>query len=642
MSIISVGVSGLNAAQAGLLTSSHNISNASTPGYNRQQVVQAANNPTSTGGGFIGNGVHVETVKRIYDQFLDRQVLSAETGAAEMDSYRMQISQINNLLADINSGLSPALATFFNGVQDVAANPTSIPGRQSMLSAGQALTARFQALDQRMIEIRESTNQQIGGQIAQINAYSSQLAELNQRIARVSIGNAGQQPNDLLDQRDQMLRDLNRLVRVSTVSQDDGSLSVFFGNGQPLVVGSLANQLKAVQTPDDPERTAVAIVNSGGTPLVLPESQINGGSLGGLIRFRSESLDAAQNALGRIAITLAQDFNDQHKLGQDLTGTIGQNFFSMSVPAVRASSLNSGSGIPSVSIDTASIAELTTSDYQLSFVGGNYRLTRLSDNTVNIYATLPQTVDGFTIAAGAWLPNANDSVLIQPVRGGAAGISIALVDARQIAAAAPIRSTAGLSNSGTGNVSAGVVNAPSPINPNLQDKVTITFTSATTFNVFDVTTATPLASGVAYTTGTNITYNGWTAQISGNPANGDVFTIEANVNGVSDNRNAALLGALQTSKTMSASGGSSPTASYQSAYSQLVSSVGSKTSEVIAIGAAQQGLADQATQAMQSLSGVNLDEEAANLLRYQQAYQAAAKVLEIAGRVFDEILAIGR
>lgn len=641
MSIISVGVSGLNAAQAGLLTSSHNISNASTPGYNRQQVIQAANNPTSTGGGYIGNGVHVETVKRIYDQFLDRQVLSAETGAAEMDSYRMQISQINNLLADINSGLSPALAAFFNGVQDVAANPTSIPGRQSMLSAGQALTARFQALDQRMIEIREGTNQQIGGQLSQINAYSSQLAELNERISRVTIGSGGQQPNDLLDQRDQMLRDLNRLVRVSTVSQGDGSFSVFIGNGQPLVVGSLSNKLQAVQNPEDPERTSVALV-SNGTALILPESQINGGSLGGLISFRSQSLDAAQNALGRIAITLAQDFNDQHKLGQDLTGAIGQNFFNTSVPAVRANSLNTGSGVPSVSIDSAKIAELTTSDYQLSFTGGNYRLTRLSDNKVSVYATLPQTVDGFTIATGAWLPNANDSVMIQPTRGGAASISMALVDPRLVAAAAPIRSAAGLSNSGTGTVKAGVVNAPSPINPNLRDKVSITFTSATTFDVFNVTTATSLAVGVAYTAGANITYNGWTTQISGNPANGDTFTIESNVNGVSDNRNAALLGALQTRKTMSASGGSSPTASYQSAYSQLVSSIGSKTSEVIAIGAAQQGLADHATQTMQSLSGVNLDEEAANLLRYQQAYQASAKVLEIAGRVFDEILAIGR
>ena len=642
MSIISIGVSGLNAAQAGLLTSSHNISNASTPGYNRQQVVQASNNPTSTGGGFVGNGTHVQTVKRIYDQFLDRQVQSAETGAAEMDAYRMQISQIDNLLADINSGLSPALAAFFNGVQDVAANPTSIPGRQSMLSAGQALAARFQALDQRMVEIREGTNLQLAGQISQINTYSSQLAELNQRIGRASVGNVDQAPNDLLDQRDEMLRGLNRLIRVSTVAQSDGSLSVFIGNGQPLVVGDQSNRLQAVQTPDDPERTAVAIVSTGGTPLILPESQISGGSLGGLISFRSQTLDAAQNSLGRIAITLAQDFNDQHKLGQDLTGAIGQNFFNTSVPTVRANSLNTGSGVPGVSIDSATIAELTTSDYRLSFVGGNYRLTRLSDNTVTTYATLPQTVDGFTISAGAWSPNANDSVLIQPVRAGAAGISIALVDARQIAAAAPIRSSTALSNTGTAKISAGVVNAPSPINPNLQDKVTITFTSATTYDVFDVTTATSLASGVAYSAGADITYNGWTAQIAGNPASGDVFSIEANVNGVSDNRNVALLGALQTRKTMSASGGSAPTASYQSAYSQLVSGIGSKTNEVIAIGAAQQGLADQANQTMQSLSGVNLDEEAANLLRFQQAYQAAAKVLEVAGRVFDEILAIGR
>ncbi len=216
MSIFTTGISGLNAAQAGLLTSSHNIANASTPGYNRQAIVQGSNLPMVSGAGFIGQGTNVQSVKRIYDQFLSRQVLSAEAGAAEMESYHSQISQIDNLLADANAGLSPSLAAFFKGVQDVAAYPSSIPGRQSMLSAAEALTARFQALDQRLSDIRQGINQQIGGQITQINTYSSQLADINQRIILVQNGNNDQLPNDLLDQRDQMLKDLNKLVRVST------------------------------------------------------------------------------------------------------------------------------------------------------------------------------------------------------------------------------------------------------------------------------------------------------------------------------------------------------------------------------------------------------------------------------------------
>ncbi|MCM2308791.1 MAG: flagellar hook-associated protein FlgK [Sulfuritalea sp.] len=642
MGISSIGFSGLNAAQAGLLTTGHNISNASTPGYHRQEIVQSANGSLFTGAGFIGQGTHVQTVKRVYDEFLGRQVLSAEAGATAMETYRTQISQIDNLLADPSAGLSPALSAFFKGLQDVAANPASVAGRQSMLSAAEALVARFQGLDQRLSEIREGTNQQISAQIGQINVFSTQLADINQRIILAQASGTNQQPNDLLDQRDTMLRDLNKLVRVSTVTQSDGSFNVFIGQGQPLVVGTRSSSLQAVAAADDPQRKTVAIVGAGGTAQLLSESQINGGSLGGLLSFRNESLDAAQNALGRIAVTLAQNFNDQHRLGQDLTGAMGQDLFTVADPIVRMNSGNGGSGTPAIGIDAATVSELTGSDYRLSFVGGNYQLVRLADNQTRTFASLPQTVDGITIAAATWLPAANDSILIQPTRAGAREIGLALSDVRQIAAAAPIRSTASLANTGTGKVTAGTVDAPPPPNPDLQHRVTISFTSATSFDVFDVTTSTTLASGVAYASGSDIAYNGWTVRISGNPAGGDAFSVEANANGVADNRNIVLLGGLQTRNTIGAEAGSAPTATYQGAYAQIVSAVGSKTNEVEAIGAAQQGLVDHAAQALESLAGVNLDEEAAKLLRYQQAYQASAKVLEIATRIFDEILALGR
>jgi len=643
MSIFSTGVSGLNAAQAGLLTTSHNISNASTPGYNRQVIVQGTNSPVLTGSGFIGQGTHVQTVQRVYDSFLGGQVLNAQASAAEMSSYQAQISQIDNLLGDQSAGLSPALTAFFQGIQDMAANPSSVSSRQSVISTGQSLAASFQTLNQQMTQLRDGVNQQIGAQVNQINTYASQLANINQQIILAQASGGGQPPNDLLDQRDQMVSDLNKLVRVSTVTQSDGSFNVFIGNGQPLVVGNQSYQLKAVQSARDPEQTTIAIVGVGGTALTLPESQITGGSLGGLLRFRSESLDSAQNALGRIALTLAQNFNDQQALGQDLNGNMGAAFFSVAGPTVRANALNSGSGAPSVSIDPTTIDRLTASDYQLTYVGGAtpYKLTRLSDNTVQNFATLPQTVDGITIAAGGWSPAVNDSVLIEPTRAAAGSIAVALTDPTLIAAAAPVRSSAALANTGNASISAGSVNAPPPPNPALRDSVKITFTSATTFNVVDTTSATTLASGVSYTSGGNISYNGWTVQISGQPAAGDVFTVAANTGGTADSRNAVLLGALQTKQTMLHGAGAAPTASYQSAYAQIVSAIGSKTNEVQAIGAAQQTLADQATQALQSLSGVNLDEEAANLLRYQQAYQASAKVLDIAGKVFDSILSLG-
>ncbi len=655
MGLFSVGTSGLNAAQVGILTASHNISNASTAGYNRQEIVQGTNIPVLTGAGFIGQGTHVATVKRVYDQFLSRQVLSAEAGAAEMDSYRAQIAQIDNLLADASAGLSPALASFFKGVQEVAANPASIPGRQSMLSSAQSLVARFQSLDQRMTEIRDGTNSQIIGMVTEINTFATQIAETNQRIILAEAGSLSQVPNDLMDQRDQMLRDLNKLVRVSTVTQSDGSFNVFFGNGQPLVIGSQPYSLAAVASTEDSERMVVAMVGGGGVAQPLPESQITGGALGGLLAFRSQTLDSAQNAIGRLALTLGQNFNDQHKLGMDLTGQLGTNFFSFPSPTMKANSANVLLTSPTVSIDVATIDRLTTSDYRLSNIGGAFQLTRLSDNTVTAITTQPQVVDGMSIDTTGWGVATNDSFIIQPTRAAARNIAVAFTDARQIAAAAPVRTSTPLTNTGTGSIDAGVVldatnaafgvfNATGELSP----PVEIRFTAANTYDIYNKTTNTIIEAGIAYTSGADIFPTpgtldyGYRIKISGTPATGDVFAVTGNKNGVSDNRNAQLLGALQSKSTMVGSTLTAPTASYQSAYSQLVSQVGSKAAEVEAIGEAQQGLADHAISSMASISGVNLDEEAANLLRYQQAYQASAKILEIAGRIFDDIIALGR
>lgn len=666
MSIFSVGSGALNAAQAGLLTTGHNIANSSTPGYNRQVVVQGTNIANLTGAGYIGGGTHVQAVQRIYDQFLGRQILSAEAGVAEMDSYLAQIQQMDNLLADPDAGLSPALANFFKGVQEVAANPASIPGRQSMLSAAQSMVARFQGLDQRMSEIRDGLNSQIRSQVEAINTYATQLADINQRIIIAESGSSSQVPNDLLDQREQMVRELNQIVRVSTVTQSDGSFNVLIGNGQPLVIGSLAYSLRAVVANDDPERFTIAMQGVGGTLLTLPESQIAGGALGGLLSFRSESLDPAQNALGRIAVTMAQNFNDQHRLGMDLTGALGTDFFSVPPPTQRPSAINTGTGAPSVTFDPATLSQLSGSDYQLFSPDGlNFQLRRLSDGKITAINSVPQVVDGMSIDTTGWVPGRGDSILIQPTRAGAKGLAVALADPRSIAAAAPIRTSAALSNEGTGKIDSGQVSDTKNLAFNnfrntgdLAPPLLIRFdspaTDPMTYSIYDATlfdendlNAGLLEPNISYTAGANVFPTpglldyGIQVKLSGAPSAGDRFTVEGNKNGVSDNRNAMLLGALQTKSTMIDAGGKA-TASYQSAYSQIVSAVGSKTAEVKTIGAAQKGLADHATTSMQELSGVNLDEEAANLLRYQQSYQAAAKILEIAGRIFDEVIALGR
>ncbi|MBU1978267.1 MAG: flagellar hook-associated protein FlgK [Gammaproteobacteria bacterium] len=631
MSSYSIGVSAMATAQAGLLTTGHNISNVNTPGFHRQQTVQSTNIPQYTGIGFLGQGAQVVTVKRIYSQMLDGQLMQAQTQSSNLETYYAQIKQLDNMLADPSAGLSPALQEFFNGVHDVATNPASIPSRQAMLSGAQAMAARFQSINQRFTEIRDGVNSEIRSSVGVVNSYAQQIASLNQQIG-IAQGAAGsQQPaNDLLDQRDQLIGELNQIIKVTTVKQDDGSLNVFIGNGQTLVLGAQSFTMGAAPSLEDPERLDVG-VSYGGSTILLPKGSLTGGTLGGVLAFRDETLDPAQNALGRTAIGLAQTFNDQHQLGMDLNGALGTGFFNVAEPKVIPNTSNTGTATLTPPPTFSDVGLLRASDYKLVATDalGGFTMKRLSDG-----ATVTPASEGLTITmtTGAVV---GDSFLIKPTVNGARDISVKLTDTSAIAAAAPIKTNATSSNTGSGAISAGSVNTPPPPNANLQQPVTITFTSPTTFDVAGTGTGNP--TGVAYTPGSNITYNGWTVQISGTPAATDSFTVKTNIGGVADNRNALLLAGLQTQNTLA--GG---TTTYQGSYSQLVSFVGNKTREVEVTAKSQASLVLQTQQAQQAVSGVNLDEEAANLLRYQQAYQAAGKMIQIATTLFDTLLSLGR
>lgn len=644
-SIFSIGVSALNAAQVGMATTQHNIANANTPGFNRQEVGFSARQAQFTGSGFLGQGVDAVSVKRVYSEFLGRQVLQEQGQSSQLNTYYTQIQQIDNMVADPDSGLSPAIQEFFSAVNNVSSNPESVPARQSMISGANFLTTRFQSLNQRMTDMNSNVNSQIGNSVTQINSYARQISALNQSIVMAQSAN-GQPPNDMLDQRDLLVTQLNQEIKASVVKQSDGSFSVFIGNGQPLVVGAQTFSMSTQMSAADPTKLDVAYTFYNGTTAAIKTSSLQGGNLGGLIAFRDGALTNTQNALGRVAMSVAGTFNQQHQLGQDLNGALGGNFFVQPVPVVTSNTTNTGTAAVTASVaDGTDYTALTGSDYLLQYDGANYSLTRLSDNQVVLNAAaLPATpVDGLTlsITAGA---AAGDSFLIRPTLNGASDIAVSFSDPAKIAAAAPIRSNATLTNLGTGKVSAAVVNQPDPVTPNpvhpltdlnLQQAVTITFTSPTTYNVTGTGVGLP-AIGVAYTAGANISYNGWTMQISGTPEVNDTFSVGANTNATTDSSNSLLLAGLQTQNTMA--GG---TTSYQGAYSQLVSYVGSKTRELEVTSKAQASMVEQSVQAQQSFSGVNLDEEAANLLRYQRAYQAAGKALEIANTMFDTLLSLG-
>lgn len=635
--IFNIGVSGLNAAQMGMATTQNNIANANTAGYNRQQIVQVSNQAQFTGSGFLGQGTNVSTVKRSYDQFLNTQMLQAQSQSSQLSTYLAQVKQIDNVLADPAAGLSPAMQDFFNSANLVANAADSIPARQALLSSAQSLTARFQSLNQQFTDMSNSLNGQIGASVTIVNSLASQLAGLNQSITLAQGTAGGQPPNDLLDQRDQLISQLNQEVKATVLKQTDGSYNVFVGNGQPLVVGNQAFALQVTPSLTDPTRSEVAYSANGNT-IRLPQTAFQGGKLGGLLTFRDQSLEPARNALGRIAITIASTVNAQHQLGQDLNGTLGGNVFNLPAPVVSSASSNAGTATIAATLSNPNA--LTTSDYLLqTTAAGSYNLIRMSDNTVTALATLPQTVDGFTINLGAGAAVAGDSFLIRPTAAGAQNISVAISDPTKIAAAAPIRAGAALTNIGSGSLTSLTVTPPAPINASLQVPVSITFNpivAPATLPTYTITGAVPaVAAPISYTPGSaiNLAYNGWTAQVSGTPAAGDVLTVSSNINGLADNRNALVLAGLQLQNTMGNS-----TANYQGAYAQLVSEVGNKTRETEMNSTAQANMVNQVVQSQQSLSGVNLDEEAANLMRYQRAYQAAGKAIQVANTMFDTLL----
>jgi flagellar hook-associated protein 1 FlgK len=673
--IINTAVTGLNVAQYGLLTTEHNIANVNTPGFSRQRSIQESNAGLLTGAGFVGQGAHVATVERMYSRFLTEQVDRSQSSASELETYHAQISQIDDLLADPGTGLSSALQAFFASVQDLAANPSQLPNRQAMVSAAQSLTARYQSLSDQLAQMYNGINSEITAAVASVNSYGEQIASLNGRIA-VAEASTGQPPNDLLDIRDQMVLELNQLIRTRTTTNTDGSYNVFVGSGQQLVVGSQPIGMATMASSADSSRLVVGLRTAAGVQ-EIPESLISGGSLSGLLAFRSESLDRASNDLGSNAASLALTFNAQHALGQDFFGqsqlasspptSFTPQFFSVSPPVVVGNARNP-TGSPLVSAAFVSpppfngnfYADLGNSDYRLNADGAGLSLTRLTDNKqwsgadlAAVNAQLSSDPQGFVLAApGALL--AGSSYLIQPTRGAARSIAVnpALVaDSRLIAAAGPLRAAAGTANTGSASVS------PGQAGPGYQDAVaglpiSLEYQAGELRNFpvgarVSIDGAAPVDitardQGIAYTSGATVTLvgsanvnppTGFSFVITGLPNNGDRFSVELNTGATADGRNALSLAQLQTQQTMSGQ-----TASYQDAYARLVSETGNKTRQLQVSSEAQKNLLVQAKASRDSLSAVNLDEEAANLIRFQQAYQASARAFQIGASLFDTIL----
>ncbi|CAI0752974.1 flagellar hook-associated protein FlgK [Serratia quinivorans] len=544
-SLINTAMSGLNAAQVALSTVSNNISSYNVAGYNRQTAILAQNGGMSTMNGFIGNGVTVTSVNREYNQFITNQLRGAQSQAGAQNAYFEKISQIDNLLASKTNTLSTNMQDFFSNLENLVSNAGDDAARQTVLGKANGLVNQFNNTDKYLRDMDSGVNQQLSDSATQINSYSQQIAKLNDEITRLR--GSGGEPNALLDQRDQLVTELNQVVGVQVTQQDGDAYTVSFANGLTLVQGNNAYQVEAIPSSGDPARLTLGY-NRGNGVSEVPEGQITSGSVSGVLKFRTESLDATRNQLGQLALVMADSFNQQHRAGFDLNGDAGTDFFNFGGGRVVDNSRNTGDAALSVSYtDTGKVK---ANDYRVEFDGSNWQVSRLPDN-VKVNATAGTDADGKATLSFDGLKvgiegNAqkNDSFTVKPVSDVAGSLKVAITNSSNIAAA-------GKDDSGRG-----------------------------------------------------------------------------------DNENAKKLLDLQTKKLVDGK------ATFSGAYASMVSSVGNQTASAKVSVTSQNNIVKQLTIQQQSVSGVNLDEEYGELLRFQQYYMANAQVIQTASSMFDALLNI--
>lgn len=433
-SLINNAMSGLAAAQAALNSASNNISSYNVAGYTRQTTIMAQANSTLGAGGWVGNGVYVSGVQREYDSFITNQLRAAQNQSSGLTTRYEQMSKIDNLLSSKTSSISTSMQDFFTSLQTLVSNAEDPAARQALIGKADGLVNQFKTTDQYLRDQDKQVNTAIKASVDQINNYSKQIASLNDQISRMTGVGAGASPNDLLDQRDQLVSELNQIVGVEVSVQDGGTYNLTMANGYSLVQGSNARQLAAVPSSDDPNRTTVAYVDGVAGNIEIPEKLLNTGSLGGLLTFRSQELDQTRNTLGQLALAFADAFNTQHKEGFDANGDQGKDFFAIGSPTVFNNAKNTGTGSLTAKITDSSAVQAT--DYKIVFDGTDWQVTRLADNT-SFKATVTggkMSFDGMeiTVNAGA---TANDSFIVKPVSNAIVDMKVMVTDESKIAMA---------------------------------------------------------------------------------------------------------------------------------------------------------------------------------------------------------------
>lgn len=675
-SLTSIGASALAANYGALQTTGHNIANANTRGYSRQTVELQTASGRFTGSGFFGDGVEIATVSRAHSEFLTREA-SLTTSLQAADAARSgQLEQLEKIFGLGEAGIGNSAGQFFNAFADVVNKPQDSTARQVVLSKAGDLVTRFRTSAQRLDALQAGVSQDLKVAVSSINSLTAQIASLNDKISIAA--SMGQQPNDLLDQRDLSLSKLSELVQVSTVSAPNGMLSVFMGGGQQLVLGQSATKLVASIDAYDPAKVQIAISDNSGERL-LDNYLFTAGSVSGLLRFQSSDLTDARNFLGQMASAISYRLNEQQALGLDLgSASSGAPLFSIAAGRVQASSENamaggvpvasylgpSGNRISSVSMTVTQAAELRASDYELVVPQGGgagpYQLTRLSDNLTRTVNS-GDVIDGFTLnIEPTALPQGGDKFLLQPVGQGASTMALIMSDPRGLAAAAPITATTGVDNPGTIAVARIQALTSDPASAALTTNIAFTDNVGTyQWSMVDSSNVVVRSGSATWQPGEAISSqtwvpatpsqrNDWSMVLTGVPRSGDTITVSPTRYPSSNNGNSAAMLALRDEAMVGQETRPGPPvvvvpgSTMTDAYANAVADIGVRVQSARAAADQSKAIADEVQNQLTSQSGVNLDEEASRLIQYQQSYQAAAKVLQVAQSLMDTLLQLAR
>ncbi|WP_296255932.1 MULTISPECIES: flagellar hook-associated protein FlgK [unclassified Pseudomonas] len=678
MSLISIGLSGLTASNAAMNTTGNNTANVNTQGYSRQQVLTTASAQQNIGVGFIGTGTTLSDVRRIYNGYLDTQLQTSTSLDSDAQAYLGQASKLDSMLSSSSTGVSTVLSNFFTKLQALSDKPTDSAARTDFLTSASALTAQFNAISSQMKDQNATINTQMTAVAGQVNSLASSIADLNKQITQAQA--SGSQPNSLLDSRNEAVRQLNDLVGAKVV-ESNSSYDVYIGTGQPLVTGTTANTLSA--TPSDADPSVYSLKLNYQNSSVDVTGVVTGGTLGGLVRYRSDVLQPAASELGRLAVVAADQVNQQMNQGVDANGNYGSNLFN----SINDTSLTSQRSLANAknaqtsgnfAVSISDTGALTTNNYQVTFTdaSGQYSVKRLSDGkdmgSYNTSDSSAPVIDGFSLKFTGSSAE-GDSFKISPTATGAANIKTVMTDPKAIATAAALTGTAGASNKGSATFT----------QPTLNTLADIYDTTATTDLRSAISGATPMrlvlgdvtngaqsyslidANGAAVKDkdGNAITGNvvqgqsndislnvGYTdstgtAQsfsigmtLSGSATSGDTYSIALTGAGSADNRNSQTALTLQTKQTVDNSLGNGTGMSLSGANSNMITTVGSKAAQAKNDATATTAVLTQAKSARDSVSGVSLDEEAADLLKYQQYYTASSQIIKAAQTIFSTLI----